>query len=60
MASVSQKRFLNLQEYQSKKLMARYGINIQRFEVAETVQEAVDSAHYLSKSILLALLFVNV
>ena len=44
-----QKRYLNLQEYQSKKLMARYGVNIQRFEVASTVQEAVDSAHHLSK-----------
>eukprot|EP00794_Sanderia_malayensis_P006319 gene6319-7042_t len=44
---VAQKRCLNLQEYQSKRLMARYGINIQRFEVAETVEEAIDSAHYL-------------
>lgn len=34
--------------------MARYGINIQRFEVAETVKEALDSAHYLSESLLAA------
>ena len=44
-----QKRHLNLQEYQSKELMARYGINIQRFEVASSIKEALDSAHYLSK-----------
>ena len=49
MVGVVQKRHLNLQEYQSKKLMARYGVNIQRFEVASTVQEAIDSAHHLSK-----------
>ena len=49
MVGVVQKRHLNLQEYQSKKLMARYGINIQRFEVASTVKEAVDSAHRLSE-----------
>ncbi len=29
--------------------MARYGINIQRFEVAETVEQAIDSAFYLSR-----------
>eukprot|EP00112_Aurelia_sp_Birch-Aquarium-sp1_P006070 Seg1679.8 transcript_id=Seg1679.8/GoldUCD/mRNA.D3Y31 product="Succinate-CoA ligase" protein_id=Seg1679.8/GoldUCD/D3Y31 len=51
MVGVGQKRFLNLQEYQSKKLMARYGINIQRFEVAETVKEALDSAHYLIQGV---------
>ncbi|XP_065066710.1 succinate--CoA ligase [GDP-forming] subunit beta, mitochondrial-like [Rhopilema esculentum] len=49
--SVMQKRYLNLQEYQSKKLMARYGINIQRFEVASSVQEALDSAHYLIQGV---------
>jgi len=51
MVGTVQKRYLNLQEYQSKKLMARYGVNIQRFEVASTVQEAVDSAHHLIQGV---------
>ena len=42
-------RCLNLQEFQSKRLMARYGVNIQRFEVAENRKEALDHAHRLSK-----------
>ncbi|KAL3319358.1 Succinate--CoA ligase [GDP-forming] subunit beta, mitochondrial [Cichlidogyrus casuarinus] len=33
-------RFLNLQEYQSKGILASYGINIQNFKVAKTIKEA--------------------
>ncbi|XP_002157521.3 succinate--CoA ligase [GDP-forming] subunit beta, mitochondrial isoform X1 [Hydra vulgaris] len=35
-----QLRQLNLQEYASKKLLAHYGINIQKFDVATTPKEA--------------------
>lgn len=49
MVGIVQKRNLNLHEYQSKKLMAKYGVNIQQFEVASTVEEAIDSANHLSK-----------
>ena len=33
-------RHLNLHEYQSKRLMEAYKINTQRFEIAETPEEA--------------------
>ena len=33
-------RHLNLQEYQSKELMVKYGINTQKFRMAETPQQA--------------------
>ena len=44
-------RWLNLQEYQSKGLMERHGLTIQRFRTADNAKEAVDMAHDLSKFI---------
>ena len=44
-------RWLNLQEYQSKKLMADNGINVQKFHMAETVDEAHNIAHTFSLDI---------
>jgi len=44
-AALSHKRHLNLQEYSSKKLMEGYGVNVQKFGVAETAQEAHDIGH---------------
>eukprot|EP01100_Stratorugosa_tubuloviscum_P004065 TRINITY_DN1_c2_g1_i1.p1 TRINITY_DN1_c2_g1~~TRINITY_DN1_c2_g1_i1.p1 ORF type:complete len:421 (-),score=237.30 TRINITY_DN1_c2_g1_i1:167-1429(-) len=41
---VSQKRFLNLHEYQSKELMNRFGINTQRWKLAQTPEEAKKGA----------------
>ena len=40
---------LNLHEYQSKKLMESYKINTQRFEIAETPEEAGRAAKNLGK-----------
>ncbi|XP_078732753.1 succinate--CoA ligase [GDP-forming] subunit beta, mitochondrial [Lampetra fluviatilis] len=40
-------RWLNLQEYQSKKLMAEYGVTVQRFDVAGSAEEALDVAKKL-------------
>lgn len=48
--SVIPVRWLNLQEFQSKKLMADNGLHVQRFKVAENAKEAVDIAKELSKS----------
>ena len=42
-------RWLNLQEYQSKKLMADNGVHVQRFKVAQSAEEAVQVAKELSK-----------
>lgn len=42
-------RHLNLHEYQSKKLMESYKINTQRFEIAETPEEAGRAAKNLGK-----------
>jgi len=39
---ISQVRWLNLHEFQSKKLMADAGVTVQRFRMAETIDEAVD------------------
>jgi len=33
---------LNLQEYASKKLMSEYGVNVQKFGVADTPSQAVE------------------
>lgn len=44
----SQVRFLNLHEYQSKQLMAKHNINVQRFAIAETVEQAENAALGLS------------
>ncbi|GFY52078.1 succinate--CoA ligase subunit beta, mitochondrial [Trichonephila inaurata madagascariensis] len=38
-------RHLNLQEYQSKKLMQDHGINVQNFRIATNVNEAEEIAH---------------
>ncbi|KAF9318287.1 Succinate--CoA ligase [GDP-forming] subunit beta, mitochondrial [Podila horticola] len=40
----SQVRYLNLHEYQSKQLMAKHNINVQRFAIAETVEQAENAA----------------
>ncbi|KAG0251548.1 Succinate--CoA ligase [GDP-forming] subunit beta, mitochondrial [Mortierella polycephala] len=36
----SQVRYLNLHEYQSKQLMAKHNVSVQRFAIAETVEQA--------------------
>jgi succinyl-CoA synthetase beta subunit len=41
-------RFFDLHEYHSKKLMAQYGINVQKGALARTPQEAYDIAKTLS------------
>jgi succinyl-CoA synthetase beta subunit len=43
-----QKRFLNLHEYQSKGLMQKYGIAVQKFQTAETAAEAEAAANALN------------
>lgn len=43
------RRWLNLQEYQSKKLMSEHGVRVQRFFVANTAKEALEAAKRLSK-----------
>lgn len=45
----SQVRYLNLHEYQSKQLMAKHNVNVQRFAIAETVEQAENAARGLSK-----------
>ena len=40
---------LNLHEYQSKKLMESYKINTQKFEIAETPEDAGRAAKNLGK-----------
>ncbi|XP_061543696.1 succinyl-CoA ligase [GDP-forming] subunit beta, mitochondrial isoform X1 [Phycodurus eques] len=44
---LSPKRWLNLQEYQSKKLMQECGVAVQRFFVADTASEALEAAKKL-------------
>lgn len=46
--SKTQRRNLNIQEYQSKILMERYGLNVQRFKVADTPAQAATAAKELS------------
>ncbi|XP_048346724.1 succinate--CoA ligase [GDP-forming] subunit beta, mitochondrial [Sphaerodactylus townsendi] len=41
------RRWLNLQEYQSKKLMADHGVTVQRFFVADTANDALEAAKRL-------------
>ncbi|KAF9978944.1 Succinate--CoA ligase [GDP-forming] subunit beta, mitochondrial [Mortierella antarctica] len=43
----SQVRYLNLHEYQSKQLMAKHNVNVQRFAIAETVEQAETAARGL-------------
>uniref|UniRef100_A0A8B9LGZ8 Succinate-CoA ligase, GDP-forming, beta subunit n=1 Tax=Astyanax mexicanus TaxID=7994 RepID=A0A8B9LGZ8_ASTMX len=45
---VSPRRWLNLQEYQSKKLMQDSGVTVQRFFVADTADEALQAAKRLN------------
>ena len=40
---------MNIHEYQSKEILARYGVTIQRGKVASTVDEAVAAAHAIQK-----------
>ncbi|XP_072438606.1 succinate--CoA ligase [GDP-forming] subunit beta, mitochondrial [Chiloscyllium punctatum] len=40
-------RWLNLQEYQSKKIMADHGVTVQRFFVADNSQDALEAAKRL-------------
>lgn len=47
--SVIPARWLNLQEFQSKKLMADNGLHVQRFKVTDSAEEAVQIAKELSK-----------
>nr|XP_058931096.1 succinate--CoA ligase [GDP-forming] subunit beta, mitochondrial isoform X4 [Kogia breviceps] len=42
------RRWLNLQEYQSKKLMSDNGVKVQRFFVADTDNEALEAAKRLN------------
>ncbi|KAM5315495.1 succinate--CoA ligase [GDP-forming] subunit beta, mitochondrial isoform 2-T2 [Glossophaga mutica] len=42
------RRWLNLQEYQSKKLMADNGVKVQRFFVVDTANEALEAAKKLN------------
>uniref|UniRef100_A0A671MDP0 Succinate--CoA ligase [GDP-forming] subunit beta, mitochondrial n=1 Tax=Sinocyclocheilus anshuiensis TaxID=1608454 RepID=A0A671MDP0_9TELE len=44
---VSPRRWLNLQEYQSKKLMQDNGVTVQRFFVADSASEALEAAKRL-------------
>ncbi|EDO43956.1 predicted protein [Nematostella vectensis] len=59
-ASMTPVRWLNLQEYQSKKLMQDNGLNVQRFIVAENPEESVrlskklNAAEYVIKAQILA------
>uniref|UniRef100_A0A8D0XSJ6 Succinate--CoA ligase [GDP-forming] subunit beta, mitochondrial n=1 Tax=Sus scrofa TaxID=9823 RepID=A0A8D0XSJ6_PIG len=46
------RRWLNLQEYQSKKLMSDNGVKVQRFFVADTANEALEAAKRLMESCL--------
>lgn len=43
------RRWLNLQEYQSKKLMQDSGVAVQRFYVADTASDALEAAKKLSE-----------
>ncbi|XP_069875023.1 succinate--CoA ligase [GDP-forming] subunit beta, mitochondrial [Dipodomys merriami] len=45
---LTSRRWLNLQEYQSKKLMSEHGVRVQRFFVANTANEALEAAKRLN------------
>ena len=49
MKFLNSKRYLNLQEYQSKQLLQENGVNVQRFEMANTPDEAYKAGKKLSK-----------
>ena len=40
---------MNLHEYQSKEILAKYGVNIQRGFIANNVEEAVEGAKKLTE-----------
>ncbi|KAG0326332.1 hypothetical protein BGZ99_009684 [Dissophora globulifera] len=42
--TASQVRYLNLHEYQAKELMAKHNVNVQRFSIAESVEQAQKAA----------------
>jgi len=42
---------VSLQEYQSKKLLQEHGVNIQRFQMAATPEEAHDAGKNLMNTI---------
>lgn len=44
------RRFLNLQEFQSKELMNKFGLNTQKFKIISAVSEAEKAANDLSKN----------
>lgn len=48
--SATQKRHLNIQEYQSKQLLKSFGVNTQRFQVADTPAAANAAASQLRAS----------
>ncbi|CDQ60536.1 unnamed protein product [Oncorhynchus mykiss] len=48
-ARVSSRRWLNLQEYQSKKLMQESGVTVQRFYVADNAPDALQAAKRLGE-----------
>jgi hypothetical protein len=43
------RRFLNLQEFQSKELMNKFGLNTQKFKIISAASEAEKAANDLSK-----------
>lgn len=45
------RRNLNLQEYQSKKLMLEAGVNVQRFHMAESLQQGSEAGTQLMNSV---------
>lgn len=42
------RRFLNLHEYQSKEMMASYGLNTQKFRIIQSAEEAGEAAQSLA------------
>lgn len=48
---LNSKRYLNLQEYQSKQLLQENGVNVQRFEMANTPDEAYNAGKKLMSTI---------
>uniref|UniRef100_H2Z0G1 Succinate--CoA ligase [GDP-forming] subunit beta, mitochondrial n=1 Tax=Ciona savignyi TaxID=51511 RepID=H2Z0G1_CIOSA len=47
LSCISCKRWLNLQEYQSKKLMEQYDVNVQRFKIVESAADAQSAAQHI-------------
>lgn len=51
------RRFLNLQEFQSKELMNKFGLNTQKFKIIKNVSEAEKAVNDLSNLLKLILDF---